>query len=691
MNYTTILFDFDYTLADSSQGIVTCFQLVLKQHGYTDVTDEAIKRTIGKTLEESFSVLTGVTDEEQLALFKKEYGKEADTHMTVNTVLFLETKSVLLALKDAGVLIGIISTKYRFRIQELLSLHFPGNFFNIIIGGEDVKTPKPSPEGVLLAIKQLNVSKAETLYVGDSTIDAATARAAGVDFAGITHGVTTAEELKEYPHWKIMDSLEGLLKHEKEPVVDQTPPPTPEPEEVIPKQENIPETAEPETTTGQETTSQFPELSFPTPLKKKRISILQIILLVLLVYLSIIEPIFLIFLLFFLWYILTTRRVISKQISDYIARWLHPLKVRLRTIHIVKIIRGKVAPPANKENHTCLNCKTVYTGNYCNRCGQSRTTTRYRLSNAFKNIVGGFTNIDNGFGRTLIDLVYRPGYMIRDFISGKRIQYFRPFQTLFVLAALYIMMVQIVDPDALNNDKKENSQYTQRQELLAVRDSLQKQIEETEDPVEKEILIKTIENLKLDSIEQKTEELKEDITLKFNDNEVGNSLLDLGKQYTSKNSDFEKFLQEHPFLQKVWNLLKSWGHGNKAFRIIATLPLFALATFITFRRKKHKIRYNLTEHIFIQAYIACQILFISIIVLPFHGKAAVNDLYEVPVWIIFSLFCLDYKQLYGYTWWKTFWATIRMFLYCCLLIVLLAIVVIALAIGILYLLKAVLV
>lgn len=211
MSYTTYLFDFDYTLADSSRGIVTCFRLVLNRHGYTDVTDEEIKRTIGKTLEESFSILTGVTDAGRLEGFKNEYRKEADTHMTINTVLFLETKSVLLALKDAGASIGIISTKYRFRIKELVDVHFPGNFFDIIVGGEDVKAAKPSPEGVLLALKELHASKAETLYIGDSTVDAATAKAAGVSFAGVTHGVTTAEELSKYPHWKIMSSLEELL------------------------------------------------------------------------------------------------------------------------------------------------------------------------------------------------------------------------------------------------------------------------------------------------------------------------------------------------------------------------------------------------------------------------------------------------------------------------------------------------
>ena len=65
MNYTTYLFDFDYTLADSSRGIVTCFRNVLNRHGYTHPTDNDIKRTIGKTLEESFSILSGVTDTRQ--------------------------------------------------------------------------------------------------------------------------------------------------------------------------------------------------------------------------------------------------------------------------------------------------------------------------------------------------------------------------------------------------------------------------------------------------------------------------------------------------------------------------------------------------------------------------------------------------------------------------------------------------
>lgn len=210
-HYNAYLFDFDYTLADSSRGIVMCFRRVLERHHYSQVTDNEIKRTIGKTLENSFSILTGVTDTDTLAAYKKEYVKEADVYMTANTFLFPETAEVLNGLKKRGTKIGIISTKFRYRIMELLSKHFPTDFFDIIVGGEDVKTAKPSPEGLIFAMQRLGCSKEETLYIGDSTVDAETAQAGGTDFAGILHGATTREELEAYPHTVVADSLRILI------------------------------------------------------------------------------------------------------------------------------------------------------------------------------------------------------------------------------------------------------------------------------------------------------------------------------------------------------------------------------------------------------------------------------------------------------------------------------------------------
>lgn len=640
MSYTTYLFDFDYTLADSSRGIVTCFRNVLTHHEYMEVTDEEIKRTIGKTLQDSFSILTGVTDPEQLEVFRKEYVKEADVHMTVNTMLFLETKSVLIALKDAGARIGIISTKYRFRIKELLDQHFPTNFMDIIVGGEDVKNAKPSPEGLLFAIKQLHTTKAETLYIGDSTVDAETAQAAGVDFAGITHGVTTVQELSKYPHWKIMSTLEELLESPKEPL-----PTTKLPTPLAP-------------------VNDAPINDISASRRKKRINIWQILLLLFMMWLyselDAVESYFFaaIFILV-LWSILRKRIILPPKVIAFINPWWHPCEVRLRTLHI-KLIHGRKTPPASKEIYTCQNCGTTYTGNFCNRCGQTNNTPRYRLSNALRNIIGGFTNIDNGFGRTLIELLYRPGYMIKDFIGGKRVHYFRPFQTLFVLAALYIMCVQLVDPDALKS--AENSKSKQGNKDLQ------------------------LEKLQNDSLLSTTESSTTYYD-KYNNEDENDPIDDLVEGGIEIINELEKHFQHSPFLMKVWNLMKSWGHGNKAFRIIAMLPVLALATQLAFYRRKKKMTFNLTEHVFIQAFIACQILLISILILPFTGTARVNDLYEVPRLFILFLFCWSYTQLFRITWWSSFWRTILMCFYVALLLLVFAMLVVLIIALAVYALK----
>ena len=636
MNYTTYLFDFDYTLADSSRGIITCFRNVLIRHGYTEVTDDEIKHTIGKTLEESFSILTGVTDTGQLADFKAEYRKEADTHMTVNTVLFLETKSVLTALKDGGAQLGIISTKYRFRIKELLDRHFPEGFIDIIVGGEDVKEAKPSPEGLLLAIRQLHTTKAETLYIGDSTIDAEAAQAAGIDFAGVTHGVTTAKELSKYPHLKIMSSLEELLEDKEE----------------------LP-------TSLREMKKHVRPKNKPcfSHQQKKRINIGQGLLLSLLLFLSIKKhaadggALFLSIFLLTLWGVLRKRRILPLRAKYFLSSRFHLHAVRLRAIHI-RLIRGKTPPPLHNGASVCQNCGTTYTGNYCNRCGQSRNTPRYSMGNAMKHIAGGFLNIDNGFGRALIDLLHRPGYMIRDFIGGKRVLYFRPFQTLFVLAAIYIMTVQLVDPDALSGEGS----------------SLQE---------EKSCSSIDIKNQEENAGQEKSTECRMPIHPDSGQQDEETDFIDrLFQKGDTAETRITQFVRQSPFLMKIWNLLKRWTNGNKAFQIIATLPLFAVATQLAFRRKKYKLNYNTTEHLFIQTYIACQILLLSIIALPFYGYAQMDDLYDLPLWGIFALYCWDYKQLYGCSWWRSFWNTALMFLYSFLLLILFAALIVSVVIAI---------
>lgn len=97
--------------------------------------------------------------------------------------------------------------------------------------------------------------------------------------------------------------------------------------------------------------------------------------------------------------------------------------------------------PMNDTIHACATCGTEYKGNYCPRCGQS-SKVEPRMS-VWKTIlmfldVWGLGN--RGMFRTLRDLILRPGYLICDYLQGKRNAYFPPFKLLFLLTTFSLLV-----------------------------------------------------------------------------------------------------------------------------------------------------------------------------------------------------------------------------------------------------------
>lgn len=96
--------------------------------------------------------------------------------------------------------------------------------------------------------------------------------------------------------------------------------------------------------------------------------------------------------------------------------------------------------PMSEEEHTCATCQTQYVGNYCPRCGQSHRIGRYSFKNALLLFLDVWGLGNRGMFRTLRDLILRPGYMIRDYLSGMQMAYFPPFKMLFLLTTLSIIV-----------------------------------------------------------------------------------------------------------------------------------------------------------------------------------------------------------------------------------------------------------
>ena len=209
--YACYLFDFDYTLADSSKGIVGCFHRTMEAFGFPVVDDLTITRTIGLPMRDAVRRITGLSDAGEIEAFLTHYRALADKYMTANTFFYPEALDVLRALKQRGADVAIISSKTSHRIREAFVRDKAEDLVDFIIGCEEVRELKPSPEGIRLALARFGLAEKDALYTGDSTTDAAAAENAGVAFLGVTHGVTGAEELSAYPHAAISDTLETAL------------------------------------------------------------------------------------------------------------------------------------------------------------------------------------------------------------------------------------------------------------------------------------------------------------------------------------------------------------------------------------------------------------------------------------------------------------------------------------------------
>jgi len=211
--YTTVLFDFDYTLADSSDGIVRSMQYAFGKMGIPMPSEEAIRKTIGMSLEEAFVLLGATDDSATLKSLRELFVEEAGRVMCLSSNIYEDTLPTLTELSDMGYNVGIVSAKDRTTIGNIARR---GNFFalvKLIIGEGEVNRQKPYPDQLYAAAEHFKAAACDTVYVGDSISDALAAKNAGVDFIAVATGATGKAELAALPHVAVVDRLKDILKY----------------------------------------------------------------------------------------------------------------------------------------------------------------------------------------------------------------------------------------------------------------------------------------------------------------------------------------------------------------------------------------------------------------------------------------------------------------------------------------------
>ena len=211
MKYKLCLFDFDYTLVDTSKPIVESFKYTFETLNLDGFDEEVAKKTIGMTLRDGFSLMGNINDEDLINKCLEISRSKSEEITAPNTVLFDDTINTLSELKKKNIKIGIVSTRNGKRIISILEYLDCLKYIDFVVGAEDVSIHKPSPEGLLKAMEYFNCNKDEVLYVGDSYIDAKAAENANLDFVGVTTGTTSQIDFEEYNSIRIVDKLSNIL------------------------------------------------------------------------------------------------------------------------------------------------------------------------------------------------------------------------------------------------------------------------------------------------------------------------------------------------------------------------------------------------------------------------------------------------------------------------------------------------
>lgn len=210
---SAVIFDFDYTLGDSTNGIVTCANYALEAMGLSARSVDEIRRTIGLSLTATYTALTHDSDSGNAERFADSFRHKADEVMAESATFYDGALPLLRKLHDNHIRTAIVTTKFNYRIRQIFGRFDALDLIDVIVGAEDVHAVKPDPEGLHEALRQLNVRAENVLYIGDSTVDAAAAAAANIPFIGVLTGTTTEEAFEAYPHRHIAPDLWDVSQH----------------------------------------------------------------------------------------------------------------------------------------------------------------------------------------------------------------------------------------------------------------------------------------------------------------------------------------------------------------------------------------------------------------------------------------------------------------------------------------------
>lgn len=197
MHYTSVLFDLDGTLLDTLGDLTAAMNRTLTRHGLPERTRQQMRAALGNGARRlmELSVPAGTNG----ALFETllaEYNADYAAHCRIETAPYPGVDALLRQLHAQGHKLAIVSNKPDEAVRALRAEFF-ADTVPIAVGEKQGIRRKPAPDTLLTAMAQLGAERTSTVYVGDSEVDIATARAAGLPCISVLWGFRDRDLLEQ--------------------------------------------------------------------------------------------------------------------------------------------------------------------------------------------------------------------------------------------------------------------------------------------------------------------------------------------------------------------------------------------------------------------------------------------------------------------------------------------------------------
>ena len=206
-----IIFDLDGTLINTiddlgqacNYALAACGYPIHPIEDYPRLVGNGINRLIERALPEAHR------NEETVLRLRKYFVPYYDEHNCELTCPYDGIIELLQTLKEEGHTLAVASNKYQAATEKIVAHFFPG-VFDVVLGERENVARKPDPQIVWDIIESLE-DASEMLYVGDSLVDAETAKAAKIPFVACTWGFCTEEQLASAnPDYMVQHPIEIL-------------------------------------------------------------------------------------------------------------------------------------------------------------------------------------------------------------------------------------------------------------------------------------------------------------------------------------------------------------------------------------------------------------------------------------------------------------------------------------------------